>query len=44
VYLLLQAAIERTPAALIGMVCIASVRLAAIVWNWTLPVFTLPKT
>jgi uncharacterized membrane protein YeiH len=44
VYLLLQAVIERTPAALIGMVCIASVRLAAIVWNWTLPVFTLPKT
>lgn len=44
VYLLLQGMIERTPAALIGMVCIASMRLAAIVWNWTLPVFSLPKS
>jgi uncharacterized membrane protein YeiH len=44
VYLLLQGVIERTPAALIGMVCIASMRLAAIVWNWTLPVFSLPKS
>ena len=43
VYLLLQGAIERTPAALIGMVCIAGVRLAAIAWNWTLPVFSVPK-
>jgi uncharacterized membrane protein YeiH len=44
VYLLLQGAIERAPAALIGMVCIAGVRLAAIAWNWTLPVFTLPRS
>lgn len=44
VYVLLQGVIERTPAALIGMVCIAAVRLAAIVWNWTLPVFSLPKS
>jgi uncharacterized membrane protein YeiH len=44
VYLLAQAMIERTPAALIGMVCIAGVRLAAIAWNWSLPVFTLPKS
>jgi uncharacterized membrane protein YeiH len=43
VYLLLQGYIERTPAALIGMVCIAGVRLAAIAWNWTLPVFSLSK-
>lgn len=44
VYLLLQTVIDRTPAALIGMVCIAAVRLAAIMWNWTLPVFSLPKS
>jgi uncharacterized membrane protein YeiH len=43
VYVLLQGVIERTPAALIGMVCIAAMRLAAIAWNWTLPVFSLPK-
>jgi uncharacterized membrane protein YeiH len=43
VYLLLQLVLERTPAALIAMVCIAGVRLAAIAWNWTLPVFTLPN-
>jgi uncharacterized membrane protein YeiH len=44
VYLLLQGMIERAPAALIGMVCIAATRLAAITWNWSLPVFTLPKS
>jgi uncharacterized membrane protein YeiH len=43
VYLLLQLVLERTPAALIAMVCIAGVRLAAIAWNWTLPVYTLPN-
>jgi hypothetical protein len=24
------------------MACIASLRLAAIIWDWTLPVFSLP--
>jgi len=40
-YLLLQYAIDRTFAALAGMACIAAIRLGAIVWNWTLPVFTV---
>ena len=41
-YLLLQLAVERTVAALAGMACIAVLRLGAIAWNWTLPVFHLP--
>ena len=41
-YLLLQAAIDRTLAALAGMFCIAAIRLGAIAFNWTLPVFTVP--
>ncbi len=41
-YLLLQAAIDRTLAALTGMFCIAAIRLGAIAFNWTLPVFVVP--
>lgn len=42
VYLALQQVIDRTGAALAGMACIAALRLAAIAWNWTLPVVSLP--
>jgi uncharacterized membrane protein YeiH len=42
VYLALQPFLDRTLAALLGMACIASLRLAAIIWDWTLPVFNLP--
>jgi uncharacterized membrane protein YeiH len=42
VYLALQPFFDRTRAALLGMACIASLRLAAIIWDWTLPVFSLP--
>ncbi len=38
-YLLMQYFADRTVAALSGMACIAAIRLGAIVWNWTLPVF-----
>jgi uncharacterized membrane protein YeiH len=41
VYLVLQASIDRTAAALAAMACIAGLRLAAIVWDLTLPVFSL---
>jgi len=43
VYLLLQASIDRTAAALAAMACIAGLRLAAIVWDLTLPVFSLAR-
>jgi uncharacterized membrane protein YeiH len=43
-YLLLQPFADRSIAAFAGMICIAAVRLGAIVWNWTLPVFGLPKS
>lgn len=42
VYLLAQLLIDRDLAALLGMLSIAALRLAAIVWELTLPVFTLP--
>jgi len=42
VYLILQPLLDRTLAALLGMASIASLRLAAIIWDWTLPVFSLP--
>jgi uncharacterized membrane protein YeiH len=42
VYLLVQPLADREVAALAGMGCIAALRLAAIAWNWTLPVFALP--
>jgi uncharacterized membrane protein YeiH len=41
-YVLLQAAVDRTTAGFVAMACIAAVRLGAIAWNWTLPVFRLP--
>ena len=41
-YVLLQGVVDRDAAALAGMGCIAAIRLAAIAWNWTLPVFALP--
>lgn len=41
-YLLLENVIDRTVAALAGMAAVAALRFAAIVWNLTLPVFTLP--
>jgi uncharacterized membrane protein YeiH len=41
-YLLLQSFIDRTTAALGAMVFIAALRIAAIVWDLTLPVFRLP--
>jgi uncharacterized membrane protein YeiH len=43
VYLLLQASIDRTAAALVAMACVAGLRLAAIVWDLTLPVFSLAR-
>lgn len=44
VYLALQTFMDQTPAALLGMACIAGLRLAAIIWDLTLPVFSLPKS
>jgi uncharacterized membrane protein YeiH len=41
VYLLLEMVIARNAAAVAGMVSIASLRLAAILWKLTVPVFTL---
>jgi len=41
-YLTLQLFLDRTLAALLGMACVAGLRLAAIIWDWTLPVFSLP--
>ena len=41
-YLLLQSFIDRTTAALVAMVFIAALRIAAIVWDLTLPVFRVP--
>jgi uncharacterized membrane protein YeiH len=43
VYLLLQASLDRTVAALAAMACIAALRIAAIVWDLTLPVFSLAR-
>lgn len=43
VYLLLQMGIDRAVAALIAMSAIAALRIAAIVWDLTLPVFSLPR-
>jgi uncharacterized membrane protein YeiH len=44
VYLALQGVIDRNLAALAGMSCIAALRLGAIVWNWSLPVFSLRES
>ena len=44
-YLVLQAIdVELTVAAMLGMACIAGLRLAAILWNLRLPVFNLSHT
>jgi uncharacterized membrane protein YeiH len=43
VYLMLQGVTNRAVAALFGTGCIALLRFAAILWNLTLPVFSLPK-
>ncbi|MGH8177375.1 MAG: trimeric intracellular cation channel family protein [Steroidobacter sp.] len=44
VYLALQQVIDRLPAAAIGMVCVAALRIAAIVWGLSLPVFRLKRS
>jgi uncharacterized membrane protein YeiH len=41
VYLALQAVLDRRVAALAGMACIAALRFAAILWDLTIPVFSL---
>jgi uncharacterized membrane protein YeiH len=41
-YVLLQTVVDRPVAGLAGMGCIAAIRLGAIAWNWTLPVFGIP--
>ena len=41
-YLLLQHVVDRTTAALLGMACIAALRIAAIHWQLVLPVYHLP--
>lgn len=41
-YVLLQTVADRTTAGLSGMAIIAALRLGAIAWNWTLPVFAVP--
>jgi uncharacterized membrane protein YeiH len=41
VYLALQAVTDRALAAGAGMACVAAIRLGAIAWNWTLPVYTV---
>jgi uncharacterized membrane protein YeiH len=42
-YLLLQSLLDRTAAALVAMAFTAALRIAAIVWDLTLPVFTLAR-
>jgi len=42
-YLLLQPLIGAAAAGLTGMAAIAGLRLAAIIWDWSLPVFHLPR-
>ena len=42
-YLLLQLVIDRTTAALLGMACIAALRIAAIHWELVLPVYHVPE-
>ena len=42
-YLLLQSFLDRTAAALVAMAFTAALRIAAIVWDLTLPVFTLAR-
>ena len=41
-YVLLQNLVDRAAAGLVGMAIIAAIRLGAIAWNWTLPVYGIP--
>ena len=43
VYLVMQPYVDNAVAALTGMGVIAALRLGAIAWNWSLPVFSLPE-
>jgi uncharacterized membrane protein YeiH len=43
-YLLMETLLDRTLAAVLGMSTIVGLRLAAIAWDLTLPVFSLPKS
>lgn len=43
VYLVLQQVLDRTTASLVGMACIAALRIAAIHWALSLPVYRLPE-
>jgi uncharacterized membrane protein YeiH len=43
IYLLLQGPFTRTTASLAAMAFIAALRIAAIVWDLTLPVFSLSR-
>lgn len=43
-YLAVQPLVELTVAAMLGMACVAGLRLAAILWNLRLPVFNLSHT
>ncbi|HSN21388.1 MAG TPA: trimeric intracellular cation channel family protein [Usitatibacter sp.] len=42
-YIVLHGPLDRTAAALAAMACIAALRIAAIVWDLTLPVFSLAR-
>ena len=39
----LQLGLASAPATVLGMVAVAGFRLGAIVWNWSLPVYSLPE-
>jgi uncharacterized membrane protein YeiH len=41
-YLVLQGVVDKSTAGLCGVAVIAALRLGAIAWNWTLPVFGIP--
>lgn len=45
VYLLLSRSLGlgESPSALVGMVLVAALRISSIIWDWTLPVFSLDK-
>jgi uncharacterized membrane protein YeiH len=43
-YLLLELVLDRTLAALLGMAIIVTLRLAAIIWDLTVPVYSLPRS
>ena len=43
VYLLLQDVIGRSAASIVAMACVAGLRLSAIIWGLSLPVFSLPR-